>query len=195
MSRSDDRSDHRAKARAATLDAVERIAGLDGVGGLSLKRVADEAGVSTMIVYSHFGDRYGLEEAVVDRAFESLRDAFAGSSTTQGISLESLARAMRTWAHERPVLFSVVFLTGGQLDPTLTPEVGRRLRDLSLEYDTDLEFVGLGLPVTLPALAAAAGLINSEMRGLLGDASAAIFELYCAGVAAAVARAQAGAGW
>lgn len=54
-------------AQDALLDVAESLAGVDGASSLSLKRLADEAGVSTMVIYSRFGDRFGLEEALSHR--------------------------------------------------------------------------------------------------------------------------------
>ncbi|QDH69095.1 TetR/AcrR family transcriptional regulator [Marilutibacter alkalisoli] len=51
--------------RAAILEAAKRIFTQQGFDGTSMDKVATEAGVSKLTVYSHFGDKEGLFSAVV----------------------------------------------------------------------------------------------------------------------------------
>ena len=61
------------EARLAILDAAERQLVALGPGGIRLKDVADDVGVSHPTVLHHFGSREALIDAVVERAFVSLQ--------------------------------------------------------------------------------------------------------------------------
>lgn len=52
-------------SRARILDAARRVVAARGVGGTTMERVADEAGVGVATVYRHFGGRERLLEAFV----------------------------------------------------------------------------------------------------------------------------------
>lgn len=89
-------------ARTALLDAAERRLIAVGPGGIRLKDVAREAGVSHPTVLHHFGSREALVEAVVTRAFTALDaevlEALASSSTDEAGAGEVLDRVFRVMA-------------------------------------------------------------------------------------------------
>src|SRR6266498_4980937 len=66
---------HDEETGSALLDAAERIVETDGVAGLSVRRVADEAGTSTRAVYTVSGSKEGLIVALGQRAFAWLASA------------------------------------------------------------------------------------------------------------------------
>lgn len=77
-----------------------RIVAEQGGGALTVRRVAEAAGCSTIGIYSHFGDKAGLLEAVVLDGFADFGAALAAAETG-GTALERLlasARAYRAWA-------------------------------------------------------------------------------------------------
>ncbi len=156
-----DRRLAREAAQDALLDAAERLAGIDGAASLSLKRLADEAGVSTMVIYSRFGDRYGLEAALFERALGSLIEAINGA----GDSFPDVADALRTWALERPSRFSLLFVTSHLLDPALHAEVRAAIEraagaiEQRAGWSAD-DQQGRGLV----SLAAVVGLLTFELR-------------------------------
>ena len=53
----------------------------EGVAGLTVRAVAAEAGVAPMGVYNHFDGKPGLLLAVLQRAFDGLREAVTVSSS------------------------------------------------------------------------------------------------------------------
>src|SRR4051795_8216461 len=59
----------------ALVDAAERVLVRDGLGGLTVRGVATEAGVAPMGVYTRFGSKDGLVAAVLVRGFDGLRAA------------------------------------------------------------------------------------------------------------------------
>jgi AcrR family transcriptional regulator len=57
----------RGERREQLLDVTKRIVGELGLHGVSIDRVAREAGISRPIVYEHFSDLNGLLSALLDR--------------------------------------------------------------------------------------------------------------------------------
>ncbi|SEL62175.1 transcriptional regulator, TetR family [Pseudoxanthomonas sp. GM95] len=63
--------------RAAILDAAKVLFGREGFAGVSMDRIAAEAGVSKLTVYSHFGDKESLfSESIRTLCEEMLPDGF-----------------------------------------------------------------------------------------------------------------------
>lgn len=62
-------------AAEALLAAARRIFEAEGLPALSVRRVADAAGCTTMQVYSRFGGKDGLLQALFDEGFEALASA------------------------------------------------------------------------------------------------------------------------
>lgn len=103
------------------VDIRERIvaAGLmalsdDNAADLTVRRVAKLAGSSTMCIYTKFGGRTGMVEAVYHRGFELLRDVLA-AATGRAAALEptervvAMATAYRRFALDRPALYGLMF--------------------------------------------------------------------------------------
>ena len=105
-------------------DLRERIvaAGLlalsdDSTAELTVRRVAKLAGSSTMCIYTKFGGRTGMVEAVYRRGFETLRDALsAATSEMVGPAAQdpderivAIATAYRRFALDRPALYALMF--------------------------------------------------------------------------------------
>ena len=111
---------------AADLGGRERfiVAGLRvlherGAAELTLRRVAQHAGSSTMGIYSCFGGRAGLLEAIYRRGFELLADAItaprarsadqdqAGADPHR--TIVAIATAYRRFALGNPALYALMF--------------------------------------------------------------------------------------
>jgi AcrR family transcriptional regulator len=105
-----------------------------GVESLSLRRVADVAGGSTMNIYSRFGNRMGLLEAVYARGFEMLRDRLVAARDAAASSedpLEPVLLAYRDFALDHPVLYGVMF---ERPLPDFDPSIEARGRALDLTF-------------------------------------------------------------
>ena len=61
----------------ALVDAAERVLVRDGPDAVTVRAVAQEAGVAPMGVYNRFGGKDGLVDALLIRGFDGLRDAIA----------------------------------------------------------------------------------------------------------------------
>lgn len=62
----------RPSARSRLLDCAERLFGEHGLGGVSLRAINAEAGLSPAALHYHFGNKQVLLEAVIDRRMSRL---------------------------------------------------------------------------------------------------------------------------
>jgi len=82
-----------------------------------VRRVAKLAGSSTMCIYTKFGGRTGMVEAVYRRGFEVLRDALSAAPTEMigpgaqdpDERIVAMATAYRRFALDRPALYALMF--------------------------------------------------------------------------------------
>jgi AcrR family transcriptional regulator len=80
------------RSRSAILDAAAQLATVDGIGGLSMGRLADAVGMSKSGLFAHFGSKEELQLATVDKA-ESLFDAqVLGPASEASSGLDRLRR-------------------------------------------------------------------------------------------------------
>ena len=93
------------------IQAALRVVAEHGPAGLTVRRVAEAAGSSTMGVYSRFGSRTGLLQALYERAFAMLRDAFlAAPATGEALAdVRELALAYRLFALQSPTRYAFMF--------------------------------------------------------------------------------------
>lgn len=105
-----------AEDRARVLAVAERVLEADGAEALSVRRIASEVGTSYQIVYTLFGSRAGLLDALFRRGFLSLAEQCRALPHTDSpaADLVSLAAAYRAFAHERPRLYALMFGQGIQ---------------------------------------------------------------------------------
>lgn len=74
---------HHGNLRQELLDASLRLIAEEGVGAVSLRRVAREAGVSPGAPYHHFADRAALLAALATEGFETLAARLAAARDAQ----------------------------------------------------------------------------------------------------------------
>src|SRR6266702_1724533 len=82
-----------------------------GAAELTLRRVAEQAGSSTMGIYSCFGGRAGLLEAIYRRGFELLKDAITAPAANADPcqTILAIATAYRRFALGNPALYALMF--------------------------------------------------------------------------------------
>lgn len=104
--------------RARLEDAPDRLVraaiGLlaeQGPSAVKARTVASASGLSTMVLYSHFGGIPELMRAVVDHGFRGLGEAFALVPVTEDpiADLFAMALTCRRVAHENPHLYDLMF--------------------------------------------------------------------------------------
>jgi AcrR family transcriptional regulator len=105
--------EHDDATRAALLAAAERLIDEHGPDAASVRTVADEVGTTTRAVYSVFGSKQGLLEALATRWFEVLNDAIEAVPRTNDPAADLVevgVQAFRRTALEHPSLYRLVFL-------------------------------------------------------------------------------------
>ncbi|WP_250008009.1 TetR/AcrR family transcriptional regulator [Actinoplanes sp. M2I2] len=115
------------------VDEAARLLGEQGPAGLSLRKLAAQAGVSTMPVYTLFGDKNGLLGAMHREGFRRLGAALdAVPHTDEPLTdLTELGLAYRRAALESPHLYGLMF---GRIVPEFSPGADdRAAADLSYQ--------------------------------------------------------------
>jgi AcrR family transcriptional regulator len=98
-------------ARSALVDIAARLLATEGPQALSARRVAAEAGSSTMPVYTHFGGMSGLVRAIVHEGFARMKRHFSLVAPTEDpvADMSLLGRAYRRNALANPHLYTIMF--------------------------------------------------------------------------------------
>jgi AcrR family transcriptional regulator len=115
MSTDSSTPDQRATILAAAVTVLQR----DGASGLTVRNVAKEAGCSTTGVYTYFGGKSGLVEALYLEGFESFERTL--SEAYESGDFRSAGRAYRRWALENRTHYLVMF---GNAVPDYEPSPG-----------------------------------------------------------------------
>lgn len=122
--------------RARVDDAPERLVqaavGLlaeQGPSALKVRAVASASGLSTMVVYSHFGGIPELMRAVIDHGFKELGAAFGRVPVTEDpiADLFAMALTCRRQARENPHLYDLMFGLSTRATYRPLPDTDRRL--------------------------------------------------------------------
>lgn len=127
--------------RREVIEVAARILAEDGPHGLSLRRVATAAGASTQIVYTLFGGKPGLADALYTEGFQRLgaaMDAALADAPPPGDveRLMHLGRAYRRFAAAEPAFFSVMF---GRSIPGFAPSTSTRAACRALTFGRVVE--------------------------------------------------------
>lgn len=105
--------EHDAATGQALLGAAEALVAEGGLAALSVRAVAERVGTSTRAVYSVFGSKHGLEQALIARTFRILGAAVDSrpiSEDTRGDVIAAVTESFRRFATDHPELFRLVFL-------------------------------------------------------------------------------------
>lgn len=112
--------------RGAILDAAQVLFAERGIDGAPIEAIAARSGVSKVTVYSHFGDKQAIFDALLERELERLSERISKATETDGplaqrlVSFgEELVRGMTESCHlalDRTVA----------LESQRNPELGRR---------------------------------------------------------------------
>ena len=167
--------EHDHTTRASLRAEAERIVAEHGLAALSVRAVADAAHTTTRAVYSTFGSKEGLIDALAQTAFEFLYSEIAKLPETDDPvrdAVDIAIKVFRRLAVEHPVLYRIAFQ---RVAPTLRagPEViaARQRAFAQLQRKIRrLEETGLLGRTSLPEATVAfeammEGLANAELRG------------------------------
>src|ERR1700756_576143 len=93
------------------IQAAIRLLAEQGPSAIKARTVAAAAGLSTMVVYSHFGGIPELARAVIDQGFTELDRAFSQVPVTQDpvADLFVMALTCRQFARDNPHLYDLMF--------------------------------------------------------------------------------------
>ena len=127
----------------ALLDAAAHLLTTEGPGALSVRRVAADAGVSPMGVYSRFGAKQGLVEALFIDGFARLEEALATVPVTDDpiADLQEGCRRYRQFALDSPAAYAVMF---SRAIPEFVPSDHCRINAAGA-FDVLVEAVGRGM--------------------------------------------------
>jgi AcrR family transcriptional regulator len=110
---------HHGDLRRALLEAAEKVLERDGPGGLSLRAVAREAGVSPAAPYHHFKDKEELMLAVGKAGFGKLNVELAAAATGRadlGDRLSNIGVAYVEFAQNHPATYRVMYDCARRVD-------------------------------------------------------------------------------
>ena len=83
--------------RAEILAAAERIFVEHGYEGATIRKIADEVGLSSTALYMHFPDKGAILQEISRQAFEALRAANERAMAQSGPAEDRLRRMMRAY--------------------------------------------------------------------------------------------------
>ncbi len=114
----------------ALLNAARDIFEREGVKGISVRRVAESAGCTTMAVYSRFNGKDGILGALFDEGFDKLACAQQAvkPSLQDATRVLALCRAYRAVAHAHPHHYALML---GHFSGELTPSPASQAKALS----------------------------------------------------------------
>jgi AcrR family transcriptional regulator len=103
---------HHGSLRETLVRACLDLIRAEGIGAVSLRRVAREAGVSPGAPYHHFPDRAALLTAIATDGFlllEARMTAARDRAATPSAALAALTETYVRFAHEQPAYFHLMF--------------------------------------------------------------------------------------
>ena len=104
--------EHNQATRELLRTVAERIVAKEGLGALSVRAVADAARTTTRAVYSTFGSKDGLVDALAQTAFEFLYTEIEKLPETKDPIRDLVDMAIKVFrrlALEHPVLYRIAF--------------------------------------------------------------------------------------
>jgi AcrR family transcriptional regulator len=184
--------------RVRLLENAVRTLSQHGVDALSLRKLAAQVDTSTTAVYSLFGGKPGLLNAVFDEAFRRFGERMDDAELTGDprSDLYALAMAYRASALAEPHFYQIMFgPIGGAVEPdeeTLTRARGTfqpLVTAVRKAIDAGQLRADNATAVATTMWAAVHGMVSLELRSLLPPGSGDPAELYRQSVLAI------GAGW
>lgn len=100
--------------RAEMLAAAERIFVEHGYEGATIRKIADEVGLSSTALYMHFADKGEILHEICRETFQRLRDGNRGIMKEPGTADERLKRILQAYidfGFENPNAYRLVYLT------------------------------------------------------------------------------------
>jgi AcrR family transcriptional regulator len=176
---------------AALLGAAHRLLATEGPDALTVRRIATEAGMSTMNVYSRFGGKAGVIDELYADGFQRLLAAIEGVTHTDAAvdDLVAMAIAYRRFAVENPRFYEIMFgkftaspqamQAGATGLDSYVQRVERAVDDSAIRLPDDLDPKSAAVWLW----ATCHGMVSLELNGLAND-SIDWEQVYSAGIRA-----------
>ncbi|HEY3604266.1 MAG TPA: TetR/AcrR family transcriptional regulator [Sporichthyaceae bacterium] len=164
--------------RTALLENAARLIATEGAGGLTLRRLAEATGTSTMAVYTHFGGMQSLRDEVRREGFARLRAHldFVEATNDPVADLARLGREYHDNARENPHLYRAMFMEPAPIgnSEATDDDIGLDTFDLLVAgvrrcMDTGRFSPADPVPLALQLWSAAHGVMALVLSGLLED--------------------------
>ena len=111
--------------RAEILDAAERIFLDEGYEGATIRKIADEVGVSSTALYMHFADKACILHEIVDGTLSQLlarNTEIAGKPLDPVVRTRMMLDAYMRWGLEHANAYQLVYCAPGPAPNSPTPE-------------------------------------------------------------------------
>lgn len=107
--------------RSAILESASRLLATEGPSGLTLRRLATEAGVSTMPIYTYFGGMDQVRSAACEEGFDRLAAQLEAVGVTKRPlrDIVGLIDAYCDFAVANPHIYRTVFMNAMPFDAAL----------------------------------------------------------------------------
>lgn len=164
------------------LDSAIELLRTQGAAALTVRNVAEGAGCSTTGVYTHFGGKDGLIDAIFVEGFES----FDVALDRAGDDLVSLCAAYRQWALTHPTHYQVMFaaaVPGFRPSEDALERAGKSYDRLAARVENRSELAGSEARAAAFHLwATAHGYVMLELLGMYPPDLGSVDELWAAGI-------------
>jgi AcrR family transcriptional regulator len=154
----------RAQRRESFLDVTARLVQSEGLGAVTMERVAASAGLSKPVIYSHFADRGELLQALLERCWVAVdRSVQARLQGTQTLD-ESLRALVIGYFDEIAAQGALVQLMIGNASQEPVVEAARQARQLAAQAEWS-DFYQRRAGLDAPVADACAAIMRSALQG------------------------------
>jgi AcrR family transcriptional regulator len=111
--------------RAEILEAAERIFVAEGYEGATIRKIADEVGVSSTALYMHFQDKGAILLEICEGVLKQLLDrnaAIAAKPLDPVVRVKMMLEAYMRWGLEHPNAYQLVYSAPRPLSAGVWPE-------------------------------------------------------------------------
>jgi len=158
------------------IDAAVRVLEREGLVGLTVRAVAAEAGVAPMGVYNHLEGKDGLMLAVLERAFDGLRDAVTVPPGPPARDrLRASGQGYRRFALANSVMYELMFGGGvsaeihERLAPHAEPALGALVDLVAQSQQEGLIMAGDPMLLAVQIWSAVHGAVSLELSGSMPE--------------------------
>lgn len=101
--------------RRTVLDAASRLLSEEGPSALTMRRLANEIGASTMVLYARFANREALIGALLGEGFSRFADTLSRvDERDPADNLRELGRAYRRFVRANPTYYNLMWRPAGK---------------------------------------------------------------------------------